>query len=544
MNKTCHCWAFEAGSIQGYLHETGRLVDAVGASQLIDKLCGTLGAPQPGDDLLSLVLEAAGIASRDVSFSRRGGGSFIAFFGSGEARERARRLWTLALQENAPGLRWSEGLAEHESHQEAARLALERSKVAGNFDAPRLPEAGPGVARVPRTGLAAVELRRFGPRGEELLDAATVARRRHARGNSLTQKFSPDRELVWPRNMERDEDAEGDAASFPFLGDDREVAFLHADGNGLGVLLRRLADAGRERPGAYVQHYAAFSRAVTLATEHAAQAATRAVLLPATGASRVVPARSLVLGGDDLSLIVRADLALPFAQAFLEAFERHSREELKRLPAELRLGQGLTAACGLVFVKASHPFMAAAALAEDLCKQAKDEIKREARERGRDMPLSAVALHRVTTALADEAEGPGMHWQGRMVRAGLPAYVLGESRTTLPRLPDLQALAAALGSAAAARGPARRMLTQMHQEPFVARRTYARWRQMLRDDPAGEGRQQLQRLDEALQRLGVPPASELPLVPHGEGAFATPWPDALLLRDLLATPQGPAGEGA
>lgn len=530
-----YCWAFEAGSIQGYLHETGRLKDAVGASQLVDNLCGRLAgedeAAAPGTDLLSLVLQAAQVDAADVAFSRRGGGSFIAFFAEPGQRERARRLWRQALAENAPGLRWSEGLGEQDSPHEAAREALQASKVAGNFDTPRLPEAGPATQRTARTGHAAVRLERGGPRGDELLDAATVARRRHVRGTSLTEKFAASADLRWPRNMEPDED---DDTAFPFGDGPREVAFLHADGNGLGQLLRRLDDAARQDAGSYLRHYAAFSRAVTRATESAAREATAEVLLPATGPARVVPARPLVLGGDDLSLIVRADLALPFAQAFLVAFERQSRDELRKLPAGLGLAKGLTAACGVAYVKASHPFMAAAALAEELCKQAKGAIKAEAASRNRAMPLSALALQRVTTALADDGGSGPARWVDRPVLGGLPAYAVGEAAdTALPRLPDLQALAAAMGDAAAARGPARRLLTQLHQEPLVAAKTYKRWREMLAAEAAGH--EQLRRIDEALRHLGVEPAVALPLRRDGD-AWRTPWPDALLLRDLPASP--------
>ena len=47
---------FEAESIQAYLHGTNRLRDAVGASQIVDSICGSFDTT--GGDLLSRVLRA------------------------------------------------------------------------------------------------------------------------------------------------------------------------------------------------------------------------------------------------------------------------------------------------------------------------------------------------------------------------------------------------------------------------------------------------------------------------------------------------------
>ena len=83
-----HCWAFECGSIQAFILETGRLADAVGASLLIDRLTGDLDeAAGATASLLQCVLNATKAAA-EVEFSRRGGGSFIAFFASATARSR------------------------------------------------------------------------------------------------------------------------------------------------------------------------------------------------------------------------------------------------------------------------------------------------------------------------------------------------------------------------------------------------------------------------------------------------------------------------
>jgi len=516
-------WAFEARSIQDYLFETGRLADAVGASLLVDRLTGDLADdPAPGDDLLTAVLRAARLEGQ-VRFSRRAGGSFIAFADARSLLVRARLLWHAALLANAPGLRWSDALAEGADALQAARAALAQAQVSGRLDPPRLPEATPAQRRVPRTGQPAERLARLGAKGEEPVDAATLVRRRHshAAGRRLTARFAPAVELSWPTDLDPGADEDG-ATAFPFLGSDRDVAFVHADGNGLGALLRRLDAA--VAPGEYVRTYAAFSRAISLATREAAADATAQVLLPAC-VGRRVPARPLVLGGDDLQIIVRADLAVPFVAAFLRAFEVRSAHHLQPLHGVLELaeGQGLTAAAGVLVAKANHPFAAAAEHAGALCARAKRAIKREAVEAGRAMPLSALALERAQASLHD---GEAAALPGGLV-LGLAAYALTDRATSLPRLHDVQLLADALGAAAAPRGPARRLIADLHTDLALARERYRRMQEV-----QGKG---WEAVAAALQRLGVQAGAELPFTAAG----VSPWQDALLLRDLA-----PAGTGA
>ena len=326
-----HCWAFECGSIQAFILETGRLADAVGASLLIDRLTGDLDeAAGATASLLQCVLNAT---KAEVEFSRRGGGSFIAFFASATARSRVRQLWHAALLANVPGLRWADAVADGPTPQAAAGAALRQCQQAARLDRPRLPEAGPLCMRVQRTGQPAVATTTLAG-GHEALDAATVVRRRHGRksavADTLLQRFGHREGLRWPRNMdaEGDSDDDGRSDAFPFLAGSKAVAFLHADGNGLGVLLRQLD--GAQGGEGYMRRYAAFSRAVSAATVAAAQHASAAVLLPAAR-DGLVPARPLVLGGDDLTVIVRADLALPFAEAFLRAFETASSQQMAGL---------------------------------------------------------------------------------------------------------------------------------------------------------------------------------------------------------------------
>lgn len=198
-----HAWAFAALSIQTYILETGRLADAVGASLLVDQLTGDLTDGDDDNSLLALVMSASKVTlGTDLRFARRGGGAFIAVFDDREALCRTRLLWQAALHQNAPGLRWADGLGSG-THSgaavEAARMACEDN---GRVDLARLPEAGPLALRVARTGQPASVRRSLGEKRTEALDAATEARRRHgatrAGQGRLTDRFSTEPGLAWP----------------------------------------------------------------------------------------------------------------------------------------------------------------------------------------------------------------------------------------------------------------------------------------------------------------------------------------------------------
>ena len=538
-----HAWAFAALSIQTYILETGRLADAVGASLLVDQLTGDLTDKDDDDSLLAIVMRASEVRPEtDLRFARRGGGAFIAVFDDREAMCRTRLLWQAALHQNAPGLRWADGLGSGNGHRDAVEAARVVCESNGRIDLARLPEAGPLVLRVARTGQPASVRRTLGEKRTEALDAATEARRRHgatrAGQGRLTDRFSAEPGLVWPRHMELADQQEGgtgdeelpkstvpNAQRFPFLSDDHEVAILHADGNGVGSMLAVIRE--KALPANYLTVHAEFSKAVADSNRQAACEATQQSLLPYARPNaddtRTVPARPLVLGGDDLTLIVRADLALEFATVFLAEFERRTASALKGVQAGKKLGT-LTATCGVVFVKSTFPFQEGVKLAEWLCAEAKQAIQQEAQtaaEEGRKGPLSAIAMHRVTSALADGGR-PTVRLDGNTVTLGHVAYVFPPDgrKTGLPCWKDLDMLAQLLGTEASSHGPVRTLLIDMQQSPGMARERYRRWRS-LRDPEANEA------LDNCLQRFGINKGHKLPL-----GTSGSPWPDALLLAEL------------
>lgn len=246
-----------------------------------------------------------------------------------------------------------------------------------------------------------------------------------------------------------------------------------------------------------------------------------------------------MLGGDDLTILLRADLAVPFAERSLTAFEVASREKLAPLKQEFPvIPEALTAGAGIAFVKSSYPFHLAHELAESLAKHAKTKAK-EGLARGARIPPT-LAFHRVTTASpADYKDiidrqmtcGP----DDRKVITTLGVYGLDNQPEGLPRrLADLKALAQLLGQEAMARGPARQVLTLLGQDLGDARRRYARWQEVMRERYPKEHAQLLALLKSLCGELD----EDLP-VTKGGSPQSTPLGD---VASLLAVMQGSDAE--
>jgi CRISPR/Cas system-associated protein Cas10 (large subunit of type III CRISPR-Cas system) len=132
-----------------------------------------------------------------------------------------------------------------------------------------------------------------------------------------------------------------------------KIAIIHADGNGLGVLVPQLGEK-----------LSLFSVALDKATRKAFEDAK----------TENMKIREVVLGGDDLTMICDANEALGFTKRYLDNFEKNTKE-IKELEG---LTDKLTACAGIAYCNEKYPFHYAVSLAEALCKEAKDTSKRKA----------------------------------------------------------------------------------------------------------------------------------------------------------------------
>jgi len=131
-----------------------------------------------------------------------------------------------------------------------------------------------------------------------------------------------------------------------------KIAVIHADGNGLGGIVPKIAKDKLLKE---------FSQKLDNATKNAYKKASE-------GIEKI---RKVILGGDDLSVVMDADYALKFTRDFLQYFEKETEEFLSKGEFK-KLGiKKLTACAGISISNIKYPVYYSYALAEELTSYAK-----------------------------------------------------------------------------------------------------------------------------------------------------------------------------
>lgn len=560
-------YLFEAKGIQRYVFDSGRLRDLVGASNLVAELAstpagedvdeGTGGSALVGElrDLVGRVCDVTGIAPE---FSRRAGGSFCFHSDDRSSLDGLRALWRLAAQLRCPGLEMSDSEGEvavgppppGDPALAAMRVAYRCSGGIRDNSAASLPPSGhPLTFFVPRTGRPATGLAPY--EGDPVYaDAVTAPQRRWGEAHRdeddpLARRFLGSERgeqqgkipYRFPRNVDPSEDDTLGNPAFPFSGEDKRLAVVHADISGLGELFLSVPDLAGDRKAVRE-----LGDAIASAIDAAAAAATKSVLLPRRRIQRygkrrepiaVIPARPIVLGGDDITILTRADVAMPFAAALLEAIESETEKRLGSFAWAQLPGGRLSACAGIAVFKNGLSFAIANELAADLCKVAKAKAK----EKDKPYP-SALAFHVMGTSM-QEAYDDILRSEMKAGGIALTAnpYGVGEKKKEVGNGPfeALDGIARELDKAPAGLGSLRDMRRLIQGDRNAAESEWMRWREKVRDRSGDDA---LSEVDGRLNKFGVNAASTTFL--REGSAPVTPLFDALELIDLgaLREPEG------
>lgn len=162
-----------------------------------------------------------------------------------------------------------------------------------------------------------------------------------------------------------------EAAELEDLAPTGYLALIHADGNGIGKLSQASLGQPHQTTSAEDKLYQDLGREAFF---HHMRVTVRRALKQAlteafaeVGEGECQPYRILMLGGDDLLMLCRAELALPFAAAYGKA--------LAQLQAA---GQaGLTMAIGVAIARYSYPMHRLHDLAEALAESAKQRYRKD-----------------------------------------------------------------------------------------------------------------------------------------------------------------------
>jgi hypothetical protein len=357
--------------IQSFILQSDELRDIVGASELIEEI-STNSFNNFGDDEEKTVIKAAG----NIKY----------IFDTKEECERAVLEFPKIVMKMAPGITVSQAVVSYENDSDfgdAIDAIEEKLKAQRNKQITTEP-VYMSMRRSRQTGMPVVKIRKG-----VYLDAATEAKRKKSRGGDDSSVISLSRKCF---GLEKGHISHNQIAyNIKDITDRNDwIAIIHADGNGLGQVVQKV--------GKSQEDFREFSKRLDDATKGAAQKAYKDISNKYKFddvKSRIIPIRPVVLGGDDFTVICRADFAMEYTNVFLDEFEKRTKDKLSGIFRKYKLGMDkLTACAGIAYIKSSYPFHYGYDLAESLCSVAKKEARGKANEIGALAP-SCIMFHKV-----------------------------------------------------------------------------------------------------------------------------------------------------
>ena len=369
--------------IQDFIFKTNELKHIVGASELVEQIC-TTAFDEFGKNGESVVRAAGNI-------------KFI--FEKEEDCAKAVREFPKKVMTMAPGITISQAVVSLDGDFGKAIDDIETLlKVQRNKPSRSVTTGLIGIKRANNSGLPVVKAEPiFDEKGNKVLDKngkqqvgylddATVKKLSKNNPTKLCEKSFGHIECELALDIS------------DVTGKNDWIAIIHADGNGLGKVVQKV---GKEK-----DLFRTFSQTLDQATQRAAQKAYDGVLKDAARKNNVVPSRPVVLSGDDMTIIIRGDLAIDYATAFISAFEEFTGKDsttetgkvLSDILQKFEVFEGknyLTACAGIAFIKSSYPFYYGYQLAEDLCGQAKKDTKAIYGAETNHLPPSCLMFHKV-----------------------------------------------------------------------------------------------------------------------------------------------------
>jgi hypothetical protein len=370
----------DVGRIQNFIKTTNTLREIVGASELVEYVTKDLPL-----EILNWEKENPQIIQTAAGHIR------IAFKNEEDCRRLVESL-PMKIAEEAPGLQFNQAVVRIEENFSKKDWDLLTKRLQFQKNKPTPPHSLGLMAtqNSRRTGEPAVK---HSYQKLEYPDAASVKKLDAFQNKGrLSQKSLPEifKKHKSPENFE-DWMAEGDW-----------MAVIHADGNSLGQTLIKLWEEKWKASDA-LQKIKKFSKQLEDSTSNAFKDAVIDVFSEYVN-NDYVPFRSIVIGGDDITLVCKAKDALKFTHSFITHFEIQTKEI-----ADIK-GIGLTACAGIVFIKSNYPFSQAEAFAEELCKEAK-KVSKNSRDDADARVPSSIYFHKIQGSYVESIdELKRIHW--------------------------------------------------------------------------------------------------------------------------------------
>ena len=409
-----YIYLFETKSIQSYLGRTGQLKDLIAISDRLDNFI------DEGDDcILGKVLLTLNKTYPDnpINFIRRRGGSFYSYSNNKSALQDFRKLWLLVFYQYFPYMHHTDYFGEISEEGDKFKTdisnAFKMLNASANLAELQLPYSTIAVEPDKSTGMPSVNY-------EQDLASSTLKSIIFSEIFSVEKSVS---ERIYKKFIPASKEMNIDEPSHKsliknFIQDfnryqdtGSDLAYIHFDGNGIGQTIIKIRDS-QENLNTYTQTMIGFSKALSDSTQQAAQFAFAEVYrkVKSEGRNSFI-FRPLVLGGDDLTLMIEPQFAFEYCVKYtakfreLTKFNIHSELTKKNLDKNILnsiesfMRDGLTASGGILFNKIKHPVSNTGSIVEGLANKAKDLTKNKEELPALDKfkGRSAVAFYRMST---------------------------------------------------------------------------------------------------------------------------------------------------
>lgn len=378
----------EIGGIQNYILSSGKLKEMIGGSELIEEVFKNILEEVAqnlgysflcyGDDCYPKIPQGKVI----LVTQRNAGAAFLLFSSESAAKELVHEF-SKKIIDSYPGLPLFGALTSCEwtlqSLNQARKDLQEKIRIKRALNC-----CSSGMQMQPFCQVSNVDgLPAVGVDKKDLVSIYSCIKRDRNLIESAKQRLQ--KTVFSPRKFGFDTDNwiwEDDLEKM-VGGESNRVALVHMDGNDLGRLFIDAIESIKKDKSVTLEQsilrMSALSALVEKSNSYAFKKAVRAVLQYLYGSENksnhkpVVPLRPLVLGGDDVTILIRADLALLFTNVFVRAFEYKTgniakNSKILNLEDNFKLSLGV----GMVVCSTSYPFSKAFSLAEELIDNAKN----------------------------------------------------------------------------------------------------------------------------------------------------------------------------
>lgn len=385
--STKYLYGASVQGIQGFIFQTNMLREIAGASELVEQICTTEFAKAINKNTKDLETDSNAIVTA--------AGNIKYVFDDTTLIKKIVRDFPRQVMKLAPGVTLSQAVIEIEGDISQKHVDDLEKKLKEQRGKPLNPigYGVMGIMKSRRTGLPVTMTDSPKNREKEFLDEGQSLKRKASENNHriytsvFGEKYEDKKQPFDLKNITR---TKGESYSW--------LAIVHADGNNMGALIQEMAGELNNSGENFIQIFRKFSLLLDKATKEAAKEAYEEIEIDNRDKLNYYPFRPVVVGGDDLTVICRADLAIDFTNLFLQKFETKTSALFKDLKIKA-LEQGLTACAGIAYIKESYPFHYGYEMAETLCHYAKNEAKKVAKDENRTP--SCLMFHKVMGSYVD-----------------------------------------------------------------------------------------------------------------------------------------------